>query len=71
MDLSAATTVEDVLSAINDHADNDGVTVSIAADGNRLTVSDTTAASGTTTISEFSSGRAARDLGILGVCGII
>lgn len=64
VDLESATTVGDVLAAINDHADNDGVTVAIAADGNGLSVTDTTAASGTTTIAEGGTGTTARDLGL-------
>ncbi len=66
VDLSSATTIGDVISTINNASGNDGVTVSIASDGNRLVVTDTTAPSGTTTISEVEDGRAARDLGILG-----
>ncbi len=66
VDLSSAATVSDLLAAVNDNAGNEGITLSIASDGNGFTVSDTSAVSGTTTISEEGSGVAGRDLGIVG-----
>ncbi len=63
VDLGSARTVGDVCAAINAHA---GITASLAADGIRLVIEDTSTAGGTTTIAEAGSGSTAHDLGIAG-----
>ncbi|MBN1422650.1 MAG: flagellar filament capping protein FliD [Planctomycetes bacterium] len=64
VDLSSARTLGDVLDLVNGHGDNEGITLSIAADGSRLAVADATTGAETTRILNGVQGRAATDLGI-------
>ncbi|NOY40991.1 MAG: flagellar filament capping protein FliD [Planctomycetes bacterium] len=65
VDLSGATTLQDVVDAINNDADFTGkVTAAISADGNRLEVTDSTSGVGTFTIDDGITGSAAEDLGL-------
>jgi len=65
VDLSGATTLEDVVDAINNDEDLSGnVTAVISSDGNRLEITDSTSGSGTFTIANGATGSAADDLGL-------
>ncbi len=65
LDLSGATTLGDVVDAINDSTELAGkVTASIAADGNRLELTDLTSGAGTFSVSNGALGTAADDLGL-------
>jgi flagellar hook-associated protein 2 len=65
VDLSGATTVGDVLEAINDHEDLTGkITAAISSDGNRLELTDLTSGGGTFSVSNGALGSAADDLGL-------
>jgi len=67
IDLSSATTVDDVLDAINDHVDNGGkLTAALDGSGDRIVLTDTTGGGGTLTVAAVGASRAAFDLGILG-----
>jgi len=67
VDLSAAQTLGDVVSAINGDSQNGGtLTAAISADGERLQLTDTSGGGGTLTVAELNGGSAARDLGLLG-----
>ena len=63
IDLGSAATIGDVLDAIN-AADPGKLSAAIAADGNRLELTDLTAGSGTFTVSNVGVGTAAADLGL-------
>ncbi len=65
VDLSGATTLQDVVDAINNDADFTGkITAAISSDGNRLEVTDSTSGTGTFTINDGITGSAAEDLGL-------
>ena len=65
VDLSGATTLGDVVDAINNDADlKDKVTAAISSDGNRLEITDLTAGAGSFTITSGEVGSAAEDLGL-------
>lgn len=65
VDLSGATTIGDVLEAINDHVDLTGkITATISTDGNRLELTDLTSGGGTFSVSNAALGSAADDLGL-------
>jgi len=65
VDLSGATTLEDVINAINNDDDFTGkVTAAISADGNRLELTDLTAGVGTFAVANGVTGSAADDLGL-------
>lgn len=67
VDLSAASTVQDVLTAINSNSQNGGkVTAAIGPDGDRLTLTDSTGGGGTLGVTALAGSQAAKDLGILG-----
>jgi len=65
VDLSGATTLEDVINAINDDDDFTGkVTAAISADGNRLELTDLTIGAGAFAVTNGITGSAADDLGL-------
>lgn len=64
IDLRFATTVDDVLHAINS---NTTINVSAEAVGDRLRLTDNTGLSGTLSVQEVNNGRTAADLGLLGI----
>ncbi|TWU25560.1 flagellar filament capping protein FliD [Bythopirellula polymerisocia] len=65
LDLSGATTLGDVVNAINDSTDLAGkITAAISADGNRLELTDLTSGGGTFSVSNGVLGTAADDLGL-------
>ncbi len=67
VNLSSATTLGDVIDAINNDSANGGkITASIASDGNRLLITDNTSGTGTLTISSINNSYSAEDLGIAG-----
>lgn len=68
VNLDTATTVQDVLNAINNDAENVGglVVASIHAGGDKLVLTDTTGGGGTLTVSALNASQAAVDLGVLG-----
>jgi len=65
VDFSGATTLEDVINAINNDADFTGkVTAAISADGNRLELTDLTSGAETFAVTNGVTGSAADDLGL-------
>lgn len=65
VDLSASTTLNDVINAINNDANLTGkITAAIAADGNGLDLTDTSGGGGTFTVENGTTGTAADDLGL-------
>jgi len=65
VDLSGATTLDDVIDAINDQVDLTGkITAAISADGNRLELTDSTSGAGTFAVTNGTIGSAADDLGL-------
>jgi flagellar hook-associated protein 2 len=65
LDLSGSETLGDIVDKINDSEDLDGdVTAAIAADGNRLVLTDNTAGAGTFSVANGVLGSAADDLGL-------
>jgi flagellar hook-associated protein 2 len=65
LDLSGSETLGDIVDKINDSEDIDGdVTAAIAADGNRLVLTDNTAGAGTFSVANGVLGTAADDLGL-------
>ncbi len=65
--LGSASTVQDVLNAINNDSENGGkVTASLSADSKSLKLTDNTGAGGTLAVSALNASSAAADLGILG-----
>ena len=65
VDLSGATTLGDVVDAINNDADFTGkLTAAISADGNRLELTDSTSGTGTFAVTNGVTGSAADDLGL-------
>lgn len=64
VDLSSATTVQDVLNAINTADGGGGVTASFATTGNGIVLTDTTAGAGSLSVSPLNASLAADDLGI-------
>ena len=65
--IAAATTVQDVIDAINNDSENGGkVTASLAANNKSLKLTDNTAGGGTLAVSALNASHAAADLGILG-----
>jgi flagellar hook-associated protein 2 len=67
VNISAAKTIQDVLTAINNDADNGGkVTATISAGGDELVLTDNTAGGGTLSVSQLNGSKAAHDLGISG-----
>lgn len=74
VDLSGATTLADVLDAINEHEELSGkVTAAIAPDGARLEITDLTSGGGELSIASAGAGAAAEDLGVAatGDAGVI
>lgn len=70
VDLSSATKISDVLSAINSATGNGGKLVaSVAPSGDGLTLVDSSVGGGTLTVSAVGASKAAADLGILGSDG--
>ena len=65
VDLSEATTLDDVINAINNDDDFTGkITAAISADGNRLELTDLTSGAGTFAVDNGVTGSAADDLGL-------
>ena len=67
VDISSAETVQDLISAINNASGNGGkVVVSIANDGNRLKLEDTTGGTGNLVVESLNSSHTAEDIGLEG-----
>lgn len=65
INLDGSSTLEDVTDAINNHDDLAGkISASIASDGNRIELTDTSGGGGTFSVTNFDSGSAADDLGL-------
>ncbi len=67
VDISSAETVQDLISAINNASGNAGkVVVSIADDGNRLKIEDTTGGTGSLIVESLNGSYTAEDIGLAG-----
>ncbi len=65
VDLSSATTLGDILDAINNDSANGGkITASIGSDGNRIVITDNTSGTGTLSVGSINGSYSAEDLGI-------
>ncbi|MEM7260455.1 MAG: flagellar filament capping protein FliD [Planctomycetota bacterium] len=67
VDVGSQTTVQELLDAVNNHANNDGsIVMAVDADGDGFTLTDTSGTGGITVTDEPGGSSAASDLGILG-----
>lgn len=66
LDVSGLQTIGQVMAAINDHADNPGITVSLNSDGNGLLLADATGGGQAMSVSSLNGSNAALDLGLRG-----
>ncbi len=67
VNLGSAKTIQDVLTAINGDSQNVGtLTATLAGDGDKIVLTDTTGGGGTLNVAALNGSQAARDLGIVG-----